>query len=321
MRTIIECIPCLIRQAIGIAEMISDNTAAHSRIIPDILHCASVSDLKLSPPALAQILHRSLKESTGLKDPLEAFKKQQNELAIQFIPEYRDRVLSASDPLITAARFAISANGIVPGKHDTFSSKGIKKTVERTMTEAFYGERDAFRKSVENAHSILYLTDNAGEIAFDRLLVELISPSKVTMAVRGAPVFNDATISDAAAVGLDEIVDIIDNGSDAPGTLLEDCSSEFIRRYRDADLVISKGQGNYQSLKGEEKEIFFLFNVRCTVTATQSGAPLGAHLLLKNRRHFNHPAISGVDTKGIGDSRIDTAVLELETSNLPVPEF
>ena len=140
-----------------------------------------------------------------------------------------------------------------------------------------------FDNAVANAQRILYLTDNAGEIVFDRLLIEQLEPAQVTVAVRGRPIINDATLADARAVGLHELVEIIDNGSDAPGTLLDDCSQEFKRRFRAADLIIAKGQGNYETLSQERRNIYFLFKAKCSVIAEHAGVALGTHVLL---RHF-----------------------------------
>jgi len=133
----------------------------------------------------------------------------------------------------------------------------------------------------------MYLADNAGEIAFDRLLIEKISPERVTLVVRGAPVINDATLADAQAVGLDKIVEIIDNGSDAPGTILSDCSREFQRLYTDADLIIAKGQGNFETLNNEPGNLFFLFKVKCPLVADLVNQPIGTQMLVQSRSGKN----------------------------------
>lgn len=135
---------------------------------------------------------------------------------------------------------------------------------------------------LNEAQRILYLADNAGEIAFDRLLIEQIGPARVTVAVRGGPVINDATITDARAVGLHEIVEIIENGSDAPGTLLDDCSQEFKWRFAEADLILAKGQGNFEALSDEPHNIFFLLKAKCAVIAAHAGVPLGTHVLVRS---------------------------------------
>jgi uncharacterized protein with ATP-grasp and redox domains len=103
------------------------------------------------------------------------------------------------------------------------------------------------------------------------------------LAVRGAPVLNDATAADARAAGLAEICEVIDNGSDAPGTLLEDCSPGFRQRFRAADMIIAKGQGNYETLSEAPGNIFFLFKVKCPVIAAHSGMPVGAQVLGRPR--------------------------------------
>ena len=91
---------------------------------------------------------------------------------------------------------------------------------------------------------------------------------------------NDATRMDAQAVGLDEIVEVIDNGSDAPGTLLEDCSPEFRTRFANADCIIAKGQGNFESLSQQSGNIFFLFKVKCPLVANHVGQPVGTQVLV-----------------------------------------
>ncbi len=136
------------------------------------------------------------------------------------------------------------------------------------------------RKRVDEAEKILYLADNAGEIAFDRLLIELMPTDKVILVVKGSPVINDATREDAEMVGLTELVNIIDNGSDAPGTILSDCSKEFIEYYNDADLIIAKGQGNYESLNDRTENIFFLLKAKCPVIARDIGCYIGDLILI-----------------------------------------
>jgi damage-control phosphatase, subfamily I len=98
-------------------------------------------------------------------------------------------------------------------------------------------------------------------------------------------VLNDATLADARAVELDEIVEVIDNGSDAPGTILADCSDEFQRRFEEADLIIAKGQGNFESLSDEPGDIFFLFKVKCQVIADQVGKPVDTNVLTRSPSH------------------------------------
>lgn len=280
MKTSLDCIPCLIDQTLRISRILSTSPDVHERIMRDILRLSSSADLQLSPPALAQQMHRQLKRITGIEDPYRVEKEQENRLAIELLPEFRAKLESASDPLVTAARFAIAGNLIDMGINGALAGRDIRKDVQKALTDSFFGDRDEFRESVENAERILYLADNAGEIVFDRLLIEQLSPEKVTLAVRGKPILNDATIVDARSGGLHEIVDIISNGSDAPGTILQDCSQEFLRYYEEADMIIAKGQGNYESLSDENRNIFFLLKVKCPVISAHAGHPIGTHLLI-----------------------------------------
>ena len=113
------------------------------------------------------------------------------------------------------------------------------------------------------------------EIVFDRLLIEQLPREKVTLVVRGAPVSNDATMIDAEDTGLTKLLEVIDNGSDAPGTILDDCSHAFRERFDSADLIIAKGQGNYESLSEVEKDIYFLLKAKCPVIARDLGCEVG----------------------------------------------
>jgi damage-control phosphatase, subfamily I len=207
-------------------------------------------------------------------------KTRLNRIAIELLPKLRTEVQSSGFPLMTAARIAIAGNMLDMGVNGNITEADVRQAVRQALSEPFYGEQELFQQAIAKARSILYLTDNAGEIAFDRLLIEQISPERVTLAVRGAPVINDATLVDARAVGLDEIVEIIDNGSDAPGTLLDDCNQEFRCRFAEADLIIAKGQGNFESLSNQPGNLFFLFKVKCPVAANHIMQPVGTHVLV-----------------------------------------
>lgn len=290
MKTSLECIPCQIGQTIRMLRMLSTSREMHERIVRKILNMASETDLELSPPAFAQQIHRHLKKISGIEDPYQKEKQQENRLALQLLPEFRKSVESASDPLLTAARFAIAGNVTDMGVSDILTGTDIRKNLQKAWTDTFFGDREEFRKAVDSADRILYLADNAGEIVFDRLLIEQLSPEKVTIAVRGKPVLNDATVTDARSAGLHKIVEIISNGSDAPGTLLQDCSREFLKYFEKADLVIAKGHGNYESLNDENHHIFFLLKVECPVISKHTRQPVGSHLLIQSNTPKNWTA-------------------------------
>ena len=219
----------------------------------------------------------------GERDPYRAAKERQNRMALDILAGLEAELASAKDSLEIAVRLAIAGNVIDMGAGSGLREFDVRRSVHRALEEPLSGDLDGLRRSAAKARSILYLADNAGEIAFDRLLIERLSPERVTLAVRGAPVINDATMADARAVGLHEIVEIIDNGSDAPGTVLEDCSEDFLRRFNGADLILAKGQGNFETLGDEGRNICFLFKAKCAVIAGCVGLTVGTHVLMRSR--------------------------------------
>jgi hypothetical protein len=284
MKTHLDCIPCFARQALEAGRRISPDPACHERVLRDVLRWAADMDMDQPPPVLGQRLHRRLREIVGLEDPYREVKRAQNRLAESVVAGLEADVAAAADPLDLAVRLAIAGNVIDLGVDGDVTEAGVREAVRRALNEPVAGDLEGFRRSVAEARSILYLADNAGEIVFDRLLVERLPAGRVTVAVRGAPVINDATRDDAKAAGLERFAEIIDNGSDAPATVLGDCGPGFLRRYAEADLVLAKGQGNFESLGEERREIFFLFKVKCPVIARHAGYPVGTHVLMRGRK-------------------------------------
>jgi len=282
MKTYLDCLPCFIRQAADAARMVSTDSALHEQILREVLRWASEMALDESPPVLGQRIHRRLREITGVEDPYRAAKDHLNRMALSLLSELKAEIKAASDPLVMGVRLAIAGNVMDLGVNGEVTESDVRNSISQALAEPFAGEQNGFRQAVAEARSILYLADNAGEIAMDRLLIEQLSPARVTLVVRGAPVINDATMADARAVGLHEIVEIIDNGSDAPGTILEDCSEDFTRRFSEADLILAKGQGNFETLSEEPRNIFFLFQAKCPVIAAHIGLPVGTHILARS---------------------------------------
>ena len=287
MKTSLDCIPCLLRQSLDAARLVSPYPSVHEQIIRDVLHWTGEMDLNQSPPAIAQRIHRRLRELVGVTAPYREAKNWQNRVAMELIPKFRAEVMDAKDPLLLAARLAIAGNVIDMGSNGNLTEADVRQSLSKALTEPFFGEEERFEQAIAQAKSVLYLADNAGEIAFDQLLVEQIinqvPPERVTLVVRGAPVLNDATLVDVHTVGIDRIVEAIDNGSDAPGTILNDCSEEFRRRFAEADLIIAKGQGNFETLSNNSSNIFCLFKVKCAVIANLVNQPIGMQMLVHSQ--------------------------------------
>lgn len=283
MKTSLDCIPCITRQALNAARMASTDPAVHESIVRNVLRWAGDMDLDQPPPIMSQRIHRQLRAITGVQDPYRHAKIHQNQMALRLLSELKIELKTVSDPLELGVRLAIAGNVIDMGINGNVTESNLRDSLNEVMRESFVGTMEAFRQEVAKARNILYLADNAGEIVFDRLLIEQLELERVTLAVRGAPILNDATKEDARSVGLAEMVEIIDNGSDLPGTLLEDCNEDFVRRFNEADLIVAKGQGNFETLSEQPHNIFFLFKVKCPVVADHAGLPEGSHVLARSR--------------------------------------
>jgi len=288
MKTSLDCIPCLVRQSLEMARMVSDDTGLHEQVLRDVLTRAADMDMRQSPPVMAQHIHHHLRSMTGVEDPYREAKVHQNRMALKVFPDMQAKIESSKDPLVTAARLAIAGNIIDMGVNGNITIDSLRESIDQALTTEFVGDRDDFVQASARAKSILYLCDNAGEIVFDRLLIEALGASRVTAVVRGAPVLNDATMADAVSTGLHKIVTVMENGSDAPGTLLDDCSTEFRKHFEQADMIIAKGQGNFETLSEAPYPIFFLFQAKCPVIAGHADVPLKSHVL-KGPDLSHHP--------------------------------
>ncbi len=285
MKTQLECIPCFTRQALDAVAEAIDDPVRRETLLRRLLREIAETDWSDSPPAIAQRLHRAIRRELGDPDPYRDVKTRMNRMAARLVPEMRARIAAHPDPREAAVRVAIGGNLLDVGAKTQIAAEELPAHLETIWTHPLRGDLEGLFRAADRARSILYLADNSGEIFFDRLLIERLPAEKITLFVRGAPVLNDATAADAEAAGLPEIVAVLDNGSDAPGTILSDSSEEFRRRFDRADLVIAKGQGNYETLSDVDKPIYFLFTVKCPLVAERVGEPVGS-LVAKPSRHL-----------------------------------
>lgn len=283
MKTSFDCIPCFTRQGLDAARMVTDDEAVHEQLLREVLRAVAEMDLRRSPPAMGQCIHRLIRNLTGQSDPYREAKDRLNRLALDMYPGLQARVARSASPLETAVRLAIAGNVMDLGVNSRLAEEGVHEAIDEALRAPVHGDAAAFAEAVSSARDILFLADNAGEIVFDRLLIERLPLERVTVAVKGSPVINDATMKDATAVGLGELVEVIDNGSDAPGTILDDCSEAFRQRFDQADLIIAKGQGNYETLNEADKDIFFILKAKCPVIARDLGCPIGSPVLRRSR--------------------------------------
>jgi len=295
MKIFLDCIPCFIRQALDAARLATNDEQIHEQVVQNILRLASDLDMSQSPPKLGQQIHRVIRELVGMEDPYHKIKKQFNELALKLYSELRKLIIGSEYPLATAVRLAIAGNIIDFGVNSPLEELNLETAISESLAAEFHSAQlEFFQDAITKAEEILYLCDNAGEIVFDRLLIEQLLYEKVTVVVKGRPVINDATMEDAEIAGLPKIVEVIDNGSDGPGTILESCSHYFRDRFARADLVIAKGQGNYETLSEVNKNIFFILKAKCPVIARDLGCEVGEMILRKSKAIEQEKRYAGI---------------------------
>lgn len=281
MRTYLECIPCFTRQTLEACRTVTNDPALRERILRAVLAKLSEVSFSKTPPHMGREIHAIVRELSGNEDPYSELKSRFNMAAVTLYPDLSRRVRDASDPFTTAVRLAIAGNIIDFGVARNGGDICLNETIEQALAKPLAVDHvEQLRAAVGEAKHILYIADNAGEIVFDRLLVEQLPTERVVVGVRGSPIINDATREDAEYVGLTDIVEVIDNGADAPGTILEDCSPAFRSQFEKADLVIAKGQGNYETLEScGRKDLFFLLMIKCPVTARSLSCPEGSFVV------------------------------------------
>jgi damage-control phosphatase, subfamily I len=281
MKATLDCFPCFLHQSIIALRFGTKDEALQEAILKSTLEEIQKADTSKPPAYTTSFIHRKIRQMLG-KDPFREIKAEYNRIALALYPSLKTAVEKSPDPLWTSARLAIAGNVIDFG---IFTSVDITGTAERALkNQLAVDDYPAFKDAVLQNNEILYLADNAGEIVFDRLLIETLIQlgKKVKTVVKGSPVINDSTMVDAEETGLGEICEVIDNGSDAVGTMLDWTPPAFQKTFHNAKLIISKGQGNFETLVGTDKKIFFLFQSKCDVVSKELGLSKGSMLLKKS---------------------------------------
>ncbi len=275
----LDCVPCLAGHAVRSARDLGLEEDAATELVRGTLERLLEFDWSLPPPLMGRHIHRAIRERIGTADPYLAAKRADTRAALALLPEMEARVAAARRPFLEAVRVALAGNII-----DAAAGPGWDRgdAVLGALPEV---DDEAAVERLEHrcrtAGSVLYLADNAGEIVFDRPLLDRIGADKITVVVRGAPALNDATLDDARRGGLEGRYTLVANGSDIPGTWLADCSADLVARVERADLIIAKGMGNYETLSGVDRPAWFLFIVKCPVLARETGRPLGRAVVLE----------------------------------------
>jgi len=255
MKTYLDCIPCFYRQALDAARIAGTDEIIQKKIIDELSQLIPNFSLEIAPPEMGREIYSLVGKISGVKDPFKEIKENSNKFALKLFPKLKQEINNSEDGLLTALKLSIIGNIIDYGAKNSLD---VPKEIsylfqgnfiinnENNSTTFKYNQ---FKESLNKTNTIIYLADNAGEVVFDRLLIEELVKElgkEVIYVVKGKPIINDALIEDALFCGINRTAKVISSGSDAPGTLLKYCSPEFIRLYQKAELIISKGQGNYE---------------------------------------------------------------------------
>ena len=272
MKTSIDCLPCILRQVLEAARMTTEEPELQDKIMVDALKILADYKQYHCSPDISKVMHRIVKDYTGVEDPYATIKANDIQLAYRVYPILEQFLKRKHNDLYWALKTAAVGNTIdmaVNLKVD------LEQCIEEELEKQFaICDLDVFEKKLEKAKTLLIIGDNAGETVFDRVLIKRLSHLKVTYAVRNSPTLNDATVADAYASGLGECATVMSSGCDTPGTILKDSSKAFMEILQKADLIISKGQGNFEALSDDGKNIFYLLKAKCPVISKQFNVPL-----------------------------------------------
>jgi len=242
MKTFLDCLPCMMSQALRAGRMATNDEKKIKKLLDNVGAMMKDIHLESIPPETESNIQE----------------------ALSLYPELKEIIRKSDNKLLTAIRIAIAGNVIDLGVDKEFN---IVKDVKEILQQEFgVFDFNEFEKHLQKANTILYLGDNAGESVFDKILIEELN-KPVIYVVRDIPVINDVTYQDAVDSGIDEVAEIISSGSSAPAVILELCNENFLKKFSSSDMVISKGQGNYEGLSNVDRSLFFLLKAKCHVIA------------------------------------------------------
>jgi uncharacterized protein with ATP-grasp and redox domains len=278
MRTFLDCYPCFLRQALDAARYVHADENQQESIIQKSLLLLAEMPPTSRPPEVSSKIQKIVCSVTNHSNPFGTLKQTCTQEALELVPWLQGVIHDSADPLATALRLSAAGNIIDFGAAREFDLQAVIREV-LTAEFATYHLKE-FKQDLEKASVILFLADNAGETVFDRLLIEQIG-KPVFYAVKSGPILNDAVLRDAIDAGLDKVATIIETGHAMPGANLENSNPEFRRLFQTADLIISKGQGNYEMLSENPEPIYFLLKAKCAIIARDLQVPLGSFILKK----------------------------------------
>jgi hypothetical protein len=278
-----ECYLCIYTQTYNLTKRLGLGEEKAAEILRGAGRILGRYGLDATPPEIAAEVYDFIAESAGIKDPFYKAKKEAIKEALKFKEFLLKKLEESEDRLYDACKIAVAGNVIDLGVNQEYDlNKEIENIFEIDFKHNSFGE---FKKTLRNAGTIVYLGDNAGENVFDEILIKELKKytDKIYYFTRGKPIINDITVNDLKGLEINGLAEIIDSGVPTPGFNLKFACEKSKRLFYKADMVISKGMGNFESLFGEcGRDVFYIFKVKCEVVAKACGAHVGEYVLLKN---------------------------------------
>ena len=289
-----NCLPCIVNQAIKVAEQ----TGLENKelLMREVFGFLEHMDYQLTTPEVIGEIFEMIKRHTGNEDPYKETRDYYNRLFIQILPEYRMKINQAEDPFNMAVLYAIIGNIIDFNPiHNTMLDDVMNQISLLSNLMLEIDDTRSLKEKIAQSKSLLYLGDNCGEICMDKLLlaeIRKLNPEiQIWFAVRGKPIVNDSIEEDAYFVGIDQYAQVLNNGDGSMGTVLSRVSDDFMEKYNQVDIIIAKGQANYECLSEEKKEIYFLLMTKCSLIANDIGVPEKKMICMKTKGELKNETI------------------------------
>ncbi len=293
MKSYPECIACLFKQTLQAQQTFSLSDSETREVMNTLGSSLRSYDEGVSPPVIATVIQHEVERLLGIEDPYRDMKQISSNRILEHLDEVRHVISSSDDPLHSAVLLAIGGNAIDYGVFG--SAVDVEKvirdalgTMESTEEAVHSLAYDQWREHLSRSSRILYILDNAGEVVFDRLLMETMKQIHprltITVAVRNRPILNDVTLIDARFAGIDQIADaIVVSACDSAGAVIAQSGQQMQRAYREADMIVAKGQGNYEAMSEDTGPVYFLLKVKCPAISRETSEPVGTYLLKRGR--------------------------------------
>ncbi|BCS81520.1 damage-control phosphatase ARMT1 family protein [Anaerocellum diazotrophicum] len=287
MKSLVDCIHCYLKQAVSCMEMIKVPDEKKIEVLYNLMDFIKTLQPSDSPAYNSSLVLLKTYEFINNPDPYYEAKKSSNKLALELYPRVKEKVQRADDTLYEALKVSVAGNVIDLGIQRDFD---IDKELEHAFDFGFWiDDYPLLKEKIEKAKNIVIVGDNAGEIVFDKILVEILNKmgKNVYYIVKSKPVLNDATLEDAEEVGMNRIANVIESGAALLGVPKDFVSEQVKNLISTADVIISKGQANFETVDDFEdvqSNVFYLLKIKCEYLAKKLKFKQGSLVLINGEK-------------------------------------